>query len=105
MTRREWLGLSAGAALAAVADRPLLAAEGFRHYVEDFNRTFPEEVVNHIPDARAWEWMKDNIPFFTCPDPEIEQLYYYRWWAYRKHIKETPAGFIVTEFLKPVKHA
>ncbi len=49
--------------------------------------------------------MKSNIPFFACPDPDIEATYYYRWWAYRKHIENTPAGFILTEFLKPVKHA
>ena len=63
-----------------------------------------ETVVNFIPDARAWEWMRDNIPRFACPDPDVEKTYYYRWWAFRKHIKQTPAGFIITEFLKPVKH-
>ncbi len=58
-----------------------------------------------MPDARAWEFLKDNIPLFTCPDPDVETTYYFRWWTYRKHIKQTPAGFIVTEFLKPVNHA
>jgi len=77
----------------------------FRAYVDDFNRTFKEEVVNLIPDSKAWEWMQANIPSFSCPDREIEELYYYRWWAFRKHIKETPLGIIITEFLKPVKHA
>ena len=32
--------------------------ENFRRYVEDFNHTFKEEVVNAIPDAAAWDWMK-----------------------------------------------
>jgi hypothetical protein len=105
MTRRGWLCFGPGVLLAADRERPLLDPEEFRHYVEGFNRTFPEEVVNTIPDARAWEWMKANIPLFTCPDGEMERLYYYRWWAYRKHIKQTPSGLIVTEFLKPVKHA
>src|SRR5262249_10970554 len=31
--------------------------------------------------------------------------YYFRWWTYRKHIKETPAGFVVTEFLSDVPWA
>ncbi len=105
MTRREWMALCGGAALAADRSRAILDPEAFRVYVDDFNRIFREEVVNHIPDARAWEWMKANIPFFACPDGGIQQLYYYRWWTYRKHIKETPLGFLVTEFLKPVKHA
>ena len=103
MLRRTFLA-AASCALVKGAAAPL-DPEDFRHYIEDFNRTFPEEVVNYIPDARAWDWMKANIPFFACPEREIEQLYYYRWWAFRKHIEETPAGLIVTEFLKPVKHA
>jgi hypothetical protein len=109
MKRRTFLGTAAGALAAARQKKPaapgILDAARFRHYIEDFNRTFPEEVVNYIPDARAWEWLSANIPLFTCPDAAVEQLYYYRWWAYRKHIKETPAGFLITEFLKPVKHA
>ena len=105
MNRRTFLGLSTGALFAADVGPSVLDPESFRHYVEEFNRTYKEEVVNYIPDAQAWEWMKRNIPFFACPDRDIEQIYYYRWWTYRKHIKETPLGFIVTEFLKPVKHA
>ncbi len=64
-----------------------------------------EEVVNFIPDSDAWAWMKTNVPFFACPDHDIEEIYYFRWWTFRKHFKQTPAGFIITEFLKPVKHA
>ena len=26
-------------------------------------------------------------------------MYYYRWWTLRKHIKETPVGYGMTEFL------
>jgi mannosylglycerate hydrolase MGH1-like protein/glycosyl hydrolase family 65 len=83
----------------------LLDADDFRHHVEYFNGMIAEDVVNQIPDAKAWAWMKENIPFFTCPDPEFEQIYYYRWWAFRKHIKKTPDGFVLTEFLRPVGHA
>ncbi|HEX3878398.1 MAG TPA: glycosyl hydrolase family 65 protein [Bryobacteraceae bacterium] len=111
MKRRTFLGVSAGA-LAALESRAISAtapavldAGRFRHYIEEFNQTFTEEVVNFIPDADAWEFLSANIPFFTCPDAEIERLYYYRWWTFRKHIKQTPAGFLITEFLKPVKHA
>jgi hypothetical protein len=104
-----FLGLAAGALADAQQEQPaadaILKASQFEHYIDNFNHTFPEEVVNYIPDAQAFEWLSRNIPLFTCPDAAIEQLYYYRWWAWRKHIKETPAGFLVTEFLKPVKHA
>ncbi|NWG12403.1 MAG: hypothetical protein HXY20_02575 [Acidobacteria bacterium] len=84
---------------------PVLRAGAFRHYIDFFNSMVEEGVVQHIPDARAWEWLASNIPLFECPDPVFEQTWYYRCWSYRKHIKETPRGFIVTEFLRPVKHA
>src|ERR1044071_9556276 len=106
MTRRDLLrGAAAVVPAARAAGSGVLDPEQFRHYVEGFNALGPEEVVNYIPDARAWEWMRSNIPLFTCPDPAIEEIYYFRWWTYRKHIKQTPAGFLVTEFLKPVSHA
>ncbi len=27
---------------------------------------------------------------------------YFRWWTFRKHLKRTPDGFVITEFLPPV---
>ena len=101
MNRREFLF----SALAAAAAKPLLEQESFRHYVEQFNRDDKEDVAGLIHNADAWEWMKHNVPFFSCPDSDVELTYYYRWWAYRKHIEKTPVGFVLTEFLKPVKHA
>jgi hypothetical protein len=83
----------------------LLKSETFVHYVSTFNAMEDENVVNAVPNARSWDWMRQNVPLFACPDPAVEELYYYRWWTYRKHLKETPAGTVVTEFLTPVKHA
>ncbi len=83
----------------------ILKADDFRHYVTEFNAIGPEEVVNAVPDAQAWDWLTANAPFFACPDAELERTYYYRWWAFRKHLVRTPKGWVVTEFLKPVKHA
>jgi hypothetical protein len=108
MTRKTFLRLAAAAAFkpADSAGEPrILDPEAFRHHVDFFNSMAPEEVVNAIPNAQAWEWMKRNAPLFTCPDRDVEQIYFFRWWTYRKHIKQTPEGFIVTEFLKPVTHA
>lgn len=104
LTRRRFL--FAGAAAAAGADEPyLLRGEDFRQHVDYFNGLAPEEPPTYISDAQAWEWMSANVPLFTCPDRDVEQIYYYRWWTWRKHIKQTPLGFVVTEFLKPVRHA
>jgi hypothetical protein len=105
MKRRTFLSLGALASAQPKQAPAVLDRSRFEHYIAGFNRTFPQEVTNYISDEQAWEFLSANIPFFTCPDAEIEQLYYYRWWAYRKHIKQTPVGFLITEFLKPVNHA
>ena len=36
------------------------------------------------------------------PDKDIEETYYFRWWTYRKHIKNTEDGYVITEFLPKV---
>src|SRR5688572_17848231 len=83
----------------------MLRAEAFKHYIDGFNAADDETIVNLIPNAGAWDWMSGNVPLFECPDETIQRTYYYRWWTFRKHIKQTPAGIIVTEFIEPVRHA
>jgi len=83
----------------------VLKPDDFRHYVDRFNADDVEDVVQKIPNAGSWDWMKANVPLFECPDKTIEEIYYYRWWTFRKHIKETPGGHVMTEFILPVKHA
>ncbi|HEY7089707.1 MAG TPA: glycosyl hydrolase family 65 protein [Tepidisphaeraceae bacterium] len=83
----------------------LLQPEEFRHHIDRFNAADNEEVVNLIPNSAAWDWINGTVPIFSCPDRAMEQMYYYRWWTFRKHIKQTPAGLILTEFITPVKHA
>ena len=72
------------------------------HYVEKFNALDEPCYVQEIPNAQAYDWLKDQIPLLECPDPVLEETYYFRWWVFRKHLKKTPAGHIVTEFLPPV---
>lgn len=75
-------------------------------YVQEFNALDQEEaVVNFVPNAQAYQWLEANIPLFECPDSLLQKLYYYRWWAMRKHLKQTPDGFIFTEFITKVNHA
>ncbi len=83
----------------------LLQPETFRSYVDYFNAMEEENIVNEISNAESWDWMKDHIPFFECPDKTIEQIYYYRWWTFRKHLKKTPDGYVFTEFLDKVGHS
>ncbi len=77
----------------------VLNVDDFKHYVDYFNRMEDENIAQAIPNAESWQWMKDNVPFFECPQDNFEEMFIYRWWTLRKHIKETPVGFAMTEFL------
>ncbi len=83
----------------------VLDAGTFKHHVDFFNGMEPENIVNYVPNRESWAWMKDNVPFFECPDKSLEQIYYFRWWTFRKHLKKTPDGFVFTEFLDKVGHS
>jgi hypothetical protein len=74
-------------------------------YVRDFNADDDEIYGNDFRNAVAEEFLCDNVPALDCPDKELERTYYFRWWTFRKHIKSTPAGYIVTEFLPEVSWA
>jgi len=91
---------------------PELDRSAFRSYIDRFNRQDTAELhVDVVPGTRmirnadAWEFLEQNIPFFECPDKEIEEVYYYRWWTFRKHIKQTPEGYVITEFMPNVSWA
>src|SRR5512141_2339168 len=87
------------------SDLCLIDSQKYSHYIERFNNIYPEEIVNAISDGDAWTWMQSNVPFLDCFDRKIEEIYYFRWWTYRKHIKQTPDVFVMTEFLPPVPWA
>jgi len=80
----------------------VLNSDSFKHYVNTFIENDEELYIQHILNEKAWEFLKANIPLFECPDKDLERTYYFRWWTYRKHIKHTPDGFVVTEFLPKV---
>ena len=86
------------AALAA----PVLKNEAFKHHIEKFNAEDQELYTNAYPNDKAWDFLASNIPLFECPDANLEQTYYFRWWTFRKHLKNTPDGWVVTEFLPKV---
>src|SRR6185436_19912766 len=83
----------------------VLQPGAFAHHIARFNSMEAEQVSNFVPNKEAWTWLQENIPLFECPDRELEEIYYYRWWSFRKHLAKTPKGFVFTEFLTPVNHA
>ena len=73
-----------------------------KEYVDRFNAEDNEHVINKIDNAHAYEWMKEEIPVFECPDKDIERAYYFRFWTFRKHIREEKIGYMISEFLPKV---
>jgi hypothetical protein len=93
------------ASFTTAAEPQVLKPSAFARHVEYFNTMEDENVTNFVSNAESWTWLQQNIPLFECADPEVEEIYYFRWWSFRKHLKQTPKGFVFTEFLTPVSHA
>lgn len=49
-----------------------------------------------------WNWFVRNIPWLDTPDQEVNEVYYFRWYVFEKHIECTPDGYLITEFLDNV---
>lgn len=97
--------LTSTAVSAAQAPKSL-SAEAFKPFIDEFNTDDRELVATGISNAKAWDYLRQNIPFFECPDKELEKTYYFRWWTFRKHIRSIPGGrSIITEFLPDVPWA
>jgi hypothetical protein len=70
----------------------------YKGYFDGFRHNVSEPYVHFIGSQTVEEWLSENIPLLDCPDKEIEEVYYFRWWTYSRHIKATTDGFIVSEF-------
>lgn len=96
----------------------VLSPNQFKGYVEGFQRDWDLleqsgsatgiNSINYlkhtmyVQNGQALEWMKRNIPYFDCPDEEFMEIYYYRHWMNRLHLKNNGAHFVVTEFIGKV---
>jgi len=82
---------------------PVLNPENYQHYFTEFVRD-EKDMLGDAP-VLPWRWFVENIPWLDVPDPELEEIYYFRWYSFQKHIKETPDGFVISEFLDNVPWA
>src|ERR1700743_489929 len=96
-----FVGFLMASAVGFGQQKPALTNAKLNKYVQYFNKLDTETVKNYVDNANAAEWIPRNVPLFECPDSAIESSYYFRWWTFRKHIVQTPDGFIVTEFIIP----
>jgi hypothetical protein len=83
----------------------MLDTADVRSWVESFNRADEELYPQFIPNAQAWDFLDANMPLFDCPDADFAKTYAFRWWTFRKHIKRTDDGFVISEFLPAVEWA
>ena len=104
-TLKVWLALFGvvvafgGASRARAAE---LSPEVMTLYVAHFNAMEDENVTNVVSNAASLAWLQKEIPVLACPDQEVEEMYYFRWWSFRKHLVQTTNGFAFTEFLTKV---
>jgi hypothetical protein len=87
------------------SEKEIIPSSLVRKYVNRFNEADNELYAQLIPNSEAAKFLSENIPRFECPDRELEEIYYFRWWTFRKHIRQTPEGYIITEFLPAVSWA
>ena len=80
----------------------VIKSDKLKNYIDRFNKNDDEIYKQFIPNDEALLFLSKNIPMIDLPDKEIEETYYFRWWTYRKHIKNTADGFVITEFLPDV---
>jgi hypothetical protein len=93
----------AGRGTAFRQDNHPLNPETYHQYFLDFAAE-EKLMLGHAPPV-PWEWFKENIPWLDVPNKEFEQIYYFRWYSFQKHIKQTPYGFVIDEFLYDVPWA
>lgn len=83
----------------------VLDFDDFSHYFKKFNKEDIEHYPQYIPNEKAITFLDSTIPLLDIPDTVVQKTYYFRWWTFRKHIKQTPKGFVITEFLPEVSWA
>jgi hypothetical protein len=85
------------------ASDAVLDPASFHHYFVQFSSDEKAMLGESAP--LQWEWFEQNIPWLDVPDKELEEIYYFRWYSFQKHIKPTPSGFVIDEFLDAVPWA
>ena len=93
---------------ATLPAQTLLHPADYHHYVQTFEadeQLATGHVYNGEPSSpgqsaeAAWPWMQHEIPWFDSSDKSFEEMYYFRWYSFKKHILHTPSGYLITEWL------
>jgi len=74
----------------------------YKHYVDLFRKQELEATGKEYPGEGgedSWSWIEREIPWFDSSDKNFEEMYYFRWYAWKKHLVATPKGYVITEWL------
>jgi hypothetical protein len=92
----------------AQTEPSLLKPETYHHYVVQFEadeHAATAKLYNGEPlsagqePESAWPWMQREIPWLDSSDKAFEEMYYFRWYAWKKHVVHAATGYIITEWL------
>ncbi|MGH9607291.1 MAG: MGH1-like glycoside hydrolase domain-containing protein [Terracidiphilus sp.] len=75
----------------------LLHPADYHHYILKFAAQEVEATHQTPPDE--WPWLEANIPLFDSSNKQFEEMYYFRWFAWEKHVVKTSHGYLITEWL------
>lgn len=92
------LGQRPSAPAANTSPLHLLRTEDFHHYILQF-AVDEREATGKAPTTDPWPWLQSNIPFFASSNKQFEEMYYFRWYAWQKHVVQTSRGTLITEWL------
>ena len=106
LRRAGYAGLIGSLLFAAAAAEPAEKSGGRRASALLLKPADYRHYVDRLPDAdTAWPWLAENVPLFECSDRALEEIYYFRWYTFHRHIKPTPDGYVITEFQPDVRWA
>jgi hypothetical protein len=89
--------VSTGVVMGQGTGAVVLKPEAYRHYTEMFREQ--EKEATGTSGGDSWGWMENEIPWFDSSDKSFEEMYYFRWYAWRKHLVQTKRGYVITEWL------
>ena len=97
--RKEWNDIACASPFRVIGENKVVG------YMDAFSADDEELYPHDIRNNQVASWAMENIPRFECPDGDVERIYYFRWWTYRKHLRRASGGWVVTEFLPDVPWA
>ena len=96
------LALHAQAPPPSASGAAVLHPADYRHYVDTFQQQEREatgKLYQGEDGEDSFTWMQHEIPWFDASDKHFEEMYYFRWYAWKKHLVKASSGYIITEWL------